>query len=108
MSGDAELAQRLQRLAAGFDPDWQQPFVAAFGEIVGVQVASAAAAALRGAKRTAEGLARSGAEYLTEESRDVVARAELAAFNDDVDALRDDVERIAARIARLPRVEVAR
>lgn len=108
VSGDAELAQRLQRLAAGFDPDWQQPFVAAFGEIVGVQVASAAAAALRGAKRTAEGLARSGAEYLTEESRDVVARAELAAFNDDVDALRDDVERIAARIARLPRVEVAR
>jgi ubiquinone biosynthesis protein UbiJ len=106
VSGDAELAQRLQRLAAGFDPDWQQPFVAAFGEVVGVQVANAAAAALREARGTAVGLARSGAEYVTEESRDVVARAELAAFNDDVDALRDDVERIAARIARLPRLQV--
>ena len=42
------------------------------------------------------------AEYLTEESRDLVPREELAAFHDDVDALRDDVARLAARIARLP------
>ena len=41
------------------------------------------------------------AEYLTVESRDVVPRAELDAFHDDVDALRDDAERLAARIARL-------
>jgi ubiquinone biosynthesis protein UbiJ len=107
VAGDADLAQRLQRLAANFTPDWQQPFVAAFGEVIGVQVANAVATALRGARETVAGLARSGAEYVTEESRDVVARAELSAFNDDVDALRDDVERIAARIARLPRVEVA-
>lgn len=103
VSGDAELAQRLQKLAAGFDPDWQQPFVAVFGEVIGVQMANAVAAALRGARQAGSGLARSGAEYLTEESRDVVPRAELAAFNDDVDALRDDVERIAARVSRLAR-----
>jgi ubiquinone biosynthesis protein UbiJ len=103
VSGDAELARRLQRLAAGFAPDWQQPFVAAFGEVIGVQVAQAVAAALRGAREGAAGLARAGAEFVTEESRDVVGRAELGAFHDDVDALRDDVERIAARVARLPR-----
>jgi len=33
----------------------------------------------------------------------VVPRAELDAFHDDVDALRDGVERIAAKIARLRR-----
>ena len=43
------------------------------------------------------------AEFVTEESRDVVPKPELDAFHDDVDALRDDVERLAARIARLPR-----
>jgi len=102
VAGDAELARRLQQLAAGFAPDWQQPFVEAFGEIAGVQLARAAAAALRGARRAAGGLARAGAEFLTEESRDVVARGELAAFLDDVDALRDDVERLDARVARLP------
>lgn len=101
VSGDAELARRLQKLAGGFEPDWQQPFVEVFGPVIGIQLANAAAAALRGARRLAGGLARSGAEYLVEESRDVVGRAELAAFNDDVDAIRDDVERLAARVGRL-------
>jgi ubiquinone biosynthesis accessory factor UbiJ len=101
LSGDADLARHLQRLAQRFDPDWQLPFVAVFGEMVGVQVARAFAAALRQAREAGEALAQTTAEYLTEESRDLVARAELEAFHDDVDALRDDVERLAARIARL-------
>lgn len=101
IEGDAELARRLQKLAAGFDPDWQRPFAAVFGDIVGVQVANAFAAALRQARVLAADGAEVAAEYLTEESRDVVPKAELEAFHDDVDALRDDVERLAARIARL-------
>jgi len=101
VSGDAELAQRLQRLANGFDPDWQQPFTAVFGDLVGVQLANAVAGALRHARSAGEDLARSAAEYVTEESRDVVGRAELDAFHDDVDALRDDVERLQARVQRL-------
>ncbi len=101
VSGDAELARRLQQLASRFDPDWQQPFVAVFGEVVGVQVANAARGALQQARRSATDLAHSAAEYVTEESRDVVPRGELDAFHDDVDELRDDVERIAARVARL-------
>ncbi|HBK45833.1 MAG TPA: SCP2 domain-containing protein, partial [Xanthomonadaceae bacterium] len=101
VAGDAELARRLQQLAARFDPDWQLPFVSVFGEILGVQVANAARNALRQARRSAVDLAQSAAEYVTEESRDVVPRAEQDAFHDDVDVLRDDVERLAARIARL-------
>jgi ubiquinone biosynthesis protein UbiJ len=67
-----------------------------------VQFANAARSALQQAQRGAQDLAQSAAEFVTEESRDVVPRAELEAFYDDVDALRDDVERIAARVARLP------
>ena len=74
-----------------------------FGEVLGVQVAKAAAAALRQAKTAGRNLAETAAEFVTEESRDVVPRAELDAFHDDVDALRDDVERIAAKVARLRR-----
>jgi ubiquinone biosynthesis accessory factor UbiJ len=102
ISGDAELARRLQRLAERFDPDWQQPFAAVFGDVLGVQIANAVAGALRQARVTARNLAESAAEFVTEESRDVVGRDELNSFHDDVDALRDDVERLAARIARLP------
>jgi ubiquinone biosynthesis protein UbiJ len=103
IEGDADLARRLQRMAERFDPDWQQPFSAVFGDVLGVQIAKALAAGLRQARDTAGAVAGSAAEYVTEESRDAVARGELAAFNDDVDELRDDVERLAARIARVRR-----
>ena len=102
IEGDADLARRLQRLAERFDPDWDAPFVAVFGEVLGVQVAKGFAVALRLARNGARDLAGMSAESLTEESRDLVPREELAAFHDDVDALRDDVARLAARIARLP------
>lgn len=106
IEGDAELARQLQRLAERFDPDWQQPFAALFGDVPGVQIANACAEALRQARRTGAGLAESAAEYVVEETRDVVGRDELNAFHDDVDALRDDVERLAARVHRLqPRQE---
>lgn len=101
VSGDAELARHLQRLAGRFDPDWQQPFASVFGDVLGVQIANAFVASLKQARATATALAESAAEYVTEESRDVVGGDELNAFHDDVDAVHDDVERIAARIARL-------
>jgi ubiquinone biosynthesis protein UbiJ len=108
ISGDAELARRLQRLAERFDPDWQLPFTAVFGDIIGVQVAGAVAAALRHARDAGRDLAGVAAEYVTEESRDVVPRAELDAFHDDVDTLRDDAARLAARVARLRAAVAAR
>jgi len=101
VSGDADLARRLQRLAERFDPDWQQPFAAVFGDVLGVQIANAVAGALKQARSAAASLAENAAEFVTEESRDVVAKPELNAFHDDVDGLHDQVERIAARIARL-------
>lgn len=108
IEGDADLARRLQKLAARFDPDWQQPFAAVFGDVIGVQIANAIAGGLRHARDAAGVFAHNAAEFVTEESRDVVARDELNAFHDDVDTLRDDVERIGARVARARgRVEAA-
>lgn len=103
IEGDAELARRLQQLAQHFDPDWQLPFTQVFGDIAGVQIAKAIAGALKHAQVAGRNLAETAAEFVTEESRDVVPRAELDAFHDDVDALRDDVERLAAKVARAHR-----
>ncbi len=103
IEGDADLARRLQQLARNFDPDWQLPFVRVFGDVLGVQVAKAVSAGFAQAQVAGRNLAETTAEFLTEESRDVVPKAELEAFYDDVDALRDDVERIAAKIERLQR-----
>lgn len=101
VSGDAELARRLQTLATRFDPDWSLPFTRVFGDVIGVQVANAVRTGLQQVRVAAGNLAESAAEYVTEESRDVVGRDELNAFHDDVDAMRDDVERLAVRIGRL-------
>ncbi|PJK06208.1 SCP2 domain-containing protein [Lysobacteraceae bacterium NML71-0210] len=101
IEGDAELARRLQKLAQGFEPDWAEPLTRVFGDVLGMQMANGFAFALRRAKTAAQGFASDSADWLIEESRVVVGREELAAFHEDVDAIRDDVERLAARIARL-------
>lgn len=101
VSGDAELARRLQALAKRFDPDWQLPFVRAFGDVAGVQVADAVRAGLLKLREAARDFAETGAEFVTEETGDVVPRGEQATFHDDVDGLRDGVERLAARVQRL-------
>lgn len=101
IAGDAELARQLQRLASGFDPDWNLPFIAVFGEVLGVQVGHLVRDAFRHGRDGAQRLARDAADYLSEESRDLVGRAELDAHFDDVDALRDRVERLHARTQRL-------
>lgn len=101
LNGDAELARTLQRLAERFDPDWEKPFADLLGPVVGVQVARVLREALAAGAGFARGFGRDTVEYLTEESRDLVGKAELAAFLDDVDTVRDRAERLAARIARL-------
>ena len=78
------------------------PFARALGPIMGPQVARVLREGLRGSVVLAKGLARDGADFLTEESRDLVAKAELEAFYDDVDTLRERVERLAVRVSRLP------
>jgi ubiquinone biosynthesis protein UbiJ len=101
INGDAELARTLQGLARNFDPDWEQPFADTLGPVLGPQVARALREGLRGSAEVARKFARDAADYLTEESRDAVGRAELSAFLDDVDELRDRAERALARAQRL-------
>ncbi|HEX5514246.1 MAG TPA: sterol-binding protein, partial [Gammaproteobacteria bacterium] len=42
-------------------------------------------------------------EYLTEEARQLPPAAEVAGFLDDIDRLRQDTDRLTARIERLER-----
>ena len=101
ISGDAELARRLERLARSFAPDFDEAFARAFGDVAGFQLARAFRAALAWARSSASALAADAAEFLTEEGRDLVARAELDAFLDEVDAERERADRLEARLRRL-------
>jgi ubiquinone biosynthesis protein UbiJ len=101
IEGDLELARLLERALAGFDPDWELPFVELFGATAGPQLARGFGGALAWGREQAQGLAGSAADYAVHETRLVASRTELEEFNADVDRLRDDVERLAARIARV-------
>lgn len=101
LNGDADLARTLQQMAQRFDPDWEKPFAEVFGPVLGPQIGRGLREALKAGAGFAKGFSRDAVDYLTEESRDLVGKAELSAFHDDVDALRDRAERLAARLARL-------
>lgn len=101
IAGDAELARRLEQIATRFAPDIDEAFARAFGDVLGMPLARAFRGAFAWSRRAAGALARDGAEFLSEESGDLVARAELEGFLDDVDALRERGDRLEARVRRL-------
>lgn len=103
ISGDAELARRVQKIANRFEPDFEAAFASVFGDVLGVQVAKTLKTALLRGRSEAGRLARDVSEFLVEERRDLVSAEEQKLHFDQVDELRDDVERLAARLQRLTR-----
>lgn len=101
ISGDAELARRLEQLVREFEPDIEGAFTRVLGATAGPVLARTLKSGFDWARSSATTLAQDGAEYLRDETGDIVAREELDAFADAVDRVRDDAERLAARVARL-------
>src|SRR3546814_16232659 len=101
--GDADLARRLQRLAERFDPDWQQPFFAVFGAVVGVQVAHGFAGALKQARTLGGEFACRAAEYVVVDARAAFGRTETPPSPYDEHAPRDTFSRPAPPSARIHR-----
>jgi ubiquinone biosynthesis protein UbiJ len=103
LSGDLEVAERYARMLKLARPDLEEEVAKWLGDVP----AHALGVAVRGAsawlERAAAALRMNAAEYLQEESRAVPAPLEAQAFYSDVERLRDDVERAAARLARLER-----
>lgn len=101
IAGDAELARRLERLATRFEPDIDEAFTRVFGDVIGFQIARGFRRAFRIARDSASSLVRNGADYLVEESRDLIAKPEMEEFLDEIDELRERGDRLEARIKRL-------
>jgi ubiquinone biosynthesis protein UbiJ len=103
IAGDAELARRLEKLASGFAPDFEEAFTRTFGDVLGVPLANAVRDGLAHARDTASHLSQDGAAWLRDETRIALAPGEVETFLDEVDALRERAERLDARLARLER-----
>lgn len=101
LDGDAESARRFQEFFAGLDPDWEEGMTRIFGDVIGFQLSRLLRGGLDLAKHARDSMERNISEYLREESRQLVTRTEVDQFLDNVDDLRDDVERLEARIRGL-------
>ncbi len=101
LTGDAELAGQFQKLMSYAKPDLEEELSGVVGDVAAHRLGEVARGFRRWGKNAGTTMGANIREYLQEESRDVPSRYELEKFAADVSTLRDDVERIEARLARL-------
>jgi ubiquinone biosynthesis protein UbiJ len=103
LRGDLQVAERFSQLLRLARPDLEDEVARWIGDVPAHALGEAARGAGAWLERAAEALRLNTAEYLQEESRTLPGELEAQAFYSDVERLRDDVERAAARLARLTR-----
>jgi ubiquinone biosynthesis accessory factor UbiJ len=99
--GDAEVAARYRELLVLARPDAEEELSRLVGDLPARRISLAARSAFSWMRKSAATGARNLAEYLEEESRDLVSGAELSEFIADVDALRETADRVEARLRRI-------
>ncbi len=101
ISGDAEFAKTISDMANGLHWEAEEDLAPLVGDIAAVRFARAGREAVDVMKTGSRKLVENLAEYLLEENPTLLYRAAGEAFASDVAILRDDVERLAKRIALL-------
>jgi len=100
LNGDAETAQTFSRLLKQADLDWEELLSRYLGDVAAHQIGSLARGFMRWGKDAASRLGQDMAEYLVYESAMLPPRHEVESFLDEVDKLKSDVDRLAARLQR--------
>lgn len=101
IKGDLQVAQAFSRLLTEASIDWEEMLSRVIGDIPAYQAGSAIRRGNGWVKESADAMKLNTAEYLSEESRLVVAEAELDEFVESVDELRMGADRLEARINAL-------
>jgi ubiquinone biosynthesis protein UbiJ len=99
--GDAELAQKFHELARLLAPDLEEELSLLIGDAAAHRIGRLARGALGWTRDAAATLLQDVGEYFSHERQDLVSRDEGEQFLRGVDALREDVDRIDARLALL-------
>ena len=103
ISGDAELAQKFRELARLLRPDLEEELSLLLGDVPAHQLGRLARLTLDWSRKAASTTLTNAAEYLGHERADLVPRNEGEQFLRGVDAVREGVDRVAARIELLAR-----
>jgi len=101
IKGNTRLGRKFKSMLSEMEIDWEEQLSKSMGDTAAHQVMNTLTKLSRWGQAAGTSIAEDVSEYLQEESRDVVTGAELEGFNQDVDKLRDDVDRLQARIKQL-------
>jgi ubiquinone biosynthesis accessory factor UbiJ len=101
IEGDAEIAQQFSELLGLLRPDPEEELAQLLGDAPAHHLGRLARAAVDFGNRVAHTGVQNVAEYLAHERRDLVPRAEGRQLLDGIDILRDDVDRLEARLQQL-------
>lgn len=103
--GDTRLGRQFKSLLAEMEIDWEEHLSRLVGDIAAHRIVGLFNELRKWSNTAANNFADDMGEYLQEESRDVVSEAEMGMFFQQVDRLRDDAERLKARIDRLKGID---
>ena len=96
--GDVELGQRFKQTLDRLDIDWEEHLARLTNDVVAHKAGYVASEIGKWLNNAAQRLSRDGAEYLQQEIYTTPTRADVEGFYRDVETLRDDVDRLQARL----------
>ncbi|MFN3712419.1 MAG: SCP2 domain-containing protein [Alcanivoracaceae bacterium] len=101
ISGDRELLQSVTAIMKQLDLNWASLIEPLIGSEFAQQIEYGARRVFSMARQAFDAFLDRAGNFLREESSLMALRRDVAEFNQDVDELRFDTDRLAARIARL-------
>jgi len=101
LTGDAQLAYDFQQLLAYAKPDIEEELSGVVGDVAAHRLGEIARGISNWTRNASSTMGANIREYLQEESREAPSRYEVDRFADNVSTLRDDVDRLEARINQL-------
>ena len=99
--GDVELGQRFKKLLENMDIDWEEHLSRVAGDVIAHKTGHAIREMAAWWRNNRERSQENGREYLQEEVQVIPGKDEVETFYRDVETLRDDVARFAARLSQL-------
>jgi ubiquinone biosynthesis protein UbiJ len=108
LTGDGDAGARFQELAALLRPDLEAGLAQVIGDVPAFGLGSLVRKALDFSRVSVATQAANVGEYLAHEKRVLVPRTEARQFIEGVDALREQADRLEARVAALEARGIAR